>query len=171
MGKNFTFELQPKCYELLKACQLQQKPLTDTLEINIDDSPKIYCDIVAAPKFDDTGAILVFEDKTAHYRILEMRKDFIANASHELKTPITIIRGFAETLHDNPGLPEATINTITDKIVRNCNRMANLIKDLLTLADIEKIPESRLSECHILDVIKTCCDIVQKTCTRRPKSP
>lgn len=161
LGKNFTFELQPKCYELLKACQLQQKPLTDTLEINIDESPKIYCDIVAAPKFDDTGAILVFEDKTAHYRILEMRKDFIANASHELKTPITIIRGFAETLHDNPGLPEETINTITDKIVRNCKRMTSLIKDLLTLADIEKIPESRLSECRILDVIKTCLDMVQ----------
>lgn len=159
LGKAFTFELQPKCYELLKSCQQLQKPLTDTLEIQVE-GPKIYCDLVAAPKFDNTGAILVLEDKTAHYRILEMRKDFIANASHELKTPITIIRGFAETLQDNPGLPLEVITSITEKIVRNCNRMTNLIKDLLALADIEKLSESRLSECDIIHLLNTCREMI-----------
>jgi two-component system, OmpR family, phosphate regulon sensor histidine kinase PhoR len=90
-----------------------------------------------------------------------MRKDFIANASHELKTPITIIRGFAETLHDNPDLSEEITVDITEKIVKNCKRMTNLIKDFLTLADIEKLPESRLSECNIVDMITNCTEMIK----------
>ena len=116
----------------------------------------MYLDVVAAPKKDNAGAILVLQDKTAHYKIFEMRRDFIANASHELKTPITVIRGFAEALHDNPELPLQTQQEVTSKIVRNCNRMAALIKDLLTLADIENIPSSRLSNCNLADLSDRC---------------
>jgi two-component system, OmpR family, phosphate regulon sensor histidine kinase PhoR len=158
--QEFTSELQPKCYQLLRSCQQLKKPLTDTLEIQ-REGPKIYLDIVAAPKKGNTGAILVLQDKTSHYRLLEMRKDFIANASHELKTPITIIRGFAETLHDNPDLSEEIRVSITEKIVRNCKRMTNLIKDFLTLADIEKLPESRLSECDLVDMIINCTEMIK----------
>ena len=85
-----------------------------------------------------------------------MRRDFIANASHELKTPITVIRGFAEALHDNPGLPLETQREVTNKIVRSCNRMTALIKDLLTLADIENIPSSRLSHCSLTELSEQC---------------
>jgi len=159
INHEFTSELEPKCYQLLRSCQQLKKPLTDTLEIQ-QEGPKIYLDIVAAPKKGNTGAILVLQDKTSHYRILEMRKDFIANASHELKTPITIIRGFAETLHDNPDLPQETTVLITEKIVRNCKRMTNLIKDFLTLADIEKLPESRLSECNMIEMINYCREMI-----------
>lgn len=81
-----------------------------------------------------------------------MRKDFVANASHELKTPITIIRGFAEALHDNPDLPSDTYEQVTGKIVNNCEKMDVLIKDLLILTDIEHIPESRLMECDLVDI-------------------
>jgi two-component system, OmpR family, phosphate regulon sensor histidine kinase PhoR len=85
-----------------------------------------------------------------------MRRDFIANASHELKTPITVIRGFAEALHDNPELSKEVQEQVTGKIVRNCNRMTGLIKDLLTLADIENIPSSRLTECDLYDLSERC---------------
>lgn len=94
-----------KFCSLILNCQMQKKPLIDTLQIK-HESQKIFLDLVAAPKKENSGAILVFQDKTSHYKLLDMRKDFIANASHELKTPITIIRGFAETLHDNPDLPQ-----------------------------------------------------------------
>lgn len=147
------------CFNLLEQCHKEQKPLTDTFEFYVEGQKK-YIDIVAAPKKGNEGSVLVLQDKTAHYKILEMRRDFIANASHELKTPITIIRGFAEALHDNPNLPIQTQEEITTKIVRNCQRMTALIKDLLTLADIENIPSSRLSECNLFELCQQCTKMV-----------
>lgn len=160
VGKSFEELKQEKCRFLLRECQKEHKELVDTLEIQ-HDGPKIYLDLVAAPKRDGRGAILVLQDKTSHYRLLEMRKDFIANASHELKTPITIIRGFAETLHDNPMLPEPTMVEVTEKIVRNCQRMTHLIRDLMALSDIENLPESRLIDCDLEEIIHTCVEMVQ----------
>lgn len=158
--QNFTVTNQQKCHALLAACQRQKKPLTDTLTIKKDEKVT-HLDIVAAPKGQNSGAILVMQDKTSHYKLLEMRKDFVANASHELKTPITIIRGFAETLHDNPDLPKETVLLVTEKIVNNCQRMTNLIKDLLTLSDVENLPQSRLMECDLVDLIQNCCESLQ----------
>lgn len=159
VGKPFSITNQPKCNDLLKLCMEKEEAQTDDLIAKIDGR-KVYFDIVAAPKKPQSGAVLVIQDKSSHYRILEMRKDFIANASHELKTPITIIRGFAETLHDNPTLPEDTTVEITSKIVRNCKRMTNLIKDLLTLADIEHLSESRLTKCDLTHLIDNCSQML-----------
>jgi len=89
-------------------------------------------------------------------------KDFVANASHELKTPITIIRGFAETLHDHPELPIDTRIDVTEKIVKNCKRMTFLIKDLLTLSDVENIPDYKLIQCDLHDIILTCCNTLHE---------
>jgi two-component system phosphate regulon sensor histidine kinase PhoR len=146
---------------LLLNCQAQNKVLTDAVQIK-HDSQRLYLDLVAAPKKENSGAIVVLQDMTAHYKLLDMRKDFIANASHELKTPITIIRGFAETLHDNPDLPPETFKEVTSKIVRNCLRMNNLIKDLLTLTDVENLPASRLIHCDVHEIIKNCCESVKE---------
>ena len=133
---------------MLTRCQLEEKPIVESAQAQAK-GVTYYLEVVAAPKMDNTGAVLIMEDKSAHYRIIEMRKDFIANASHELKTPITIIRGFAETLHDNPELPLEMTQDITGKIVRNCERMATIVRDLLALADIENIPQSHLSAIEI----------------------
>jgi two-component system phosphate regulon sensor histidine kinase PhoR len=158
IGHHFSLTGQDKCLALLYKCQEERKPLNDTIELYLEGK-KFYLDIVAAPK-KENGAILVLQDKTAHYKIFEMRRDFIANASHELKTPITIIRGFAEALHDNPTLSVEVREDVTSKIVRNCKRMAALIKDLLTLADIENIPSSRLHECDINELVQKCCSML-----------
>jgi len=159
LGKKFSVLHQELCENLLQQCQQEKKPLNDTLEI-YREGKKLYLDIVSAPKKDNAGAILVLQDKTAHHKIFEMRRDFIANASHELKTPITIIRGFAEALHDNPDLPIEMQREVTSKIVRNCNRMAALIKDLLTLADIENIPSSRLSLFDLSQLTERCTSML-----------
>jgi|SRR5579862_1901823 len=139
--------LLEKSRQLLETCQSKMTILTDS--IFIAEGKKIYIDLIAAPKLQQNGAILVLQDKSSHYKVLEMGKDFVANASHELRTPITIIRGFAETLHDMPELPREMVSDITEKIVRNCQRMDNLVKNLLTLADLENIPESRFQECDL----------------------
>src|SRR5699024_11825702 len=62
----------------------------------------LYLEIVGAPIFNERnmlkGAVLVIYDITEFKHVEVMRKDFVANVSHELKTPITSIKGFAETL-------------------------------------------------------------------------
>ncbi len=155
VGQPFSKAKIPQCEHLLIDCQKKGIPLTDAINITVNGK-QLYFDVVASPKKDNTGALLVMQDKTEHHKIIEMRKDFIANASHELKTPITIIRGFAETMHDNPDLPRETMVEILNKIVRNSQRMSTLIKDLLTLADIENLPESRLVLCDIDNLTQKC---------------
>ncbi|MCB1111260.1 MAG: PAS domain-containing protein [Chlamydiales bacterium] len=164
VGKEVIVARQSKIYDLLEKCQEEGAPLSDTLTIKINGE-KLFLDVIAAPKMANTGAVLVMEDKTIHHRIHEMRKDFIANASHELKTPITIIRGFAETLHDNPTMPQDTMALVTGKIVNNCNRMTKLIRDLLTLADIEQLPESRILPCDLVDIVNNCAMVVRDAYT------
>lgn len=154
------FGLDSQCKEILIDCQAKQEVIVDTLEIH-KGAKKIYLDLVATPITGDRGAVLVMQDTSVQHRVLEMRKDFIANASHELKTPITIIRGFAETLHDNYGLPETTYHDITRRIVASCNRMTHLVKDLLVLADIENLPYTSLTECDLVEIIQRCIQVTQ----------
>lgn len=146
------------CYSLLKACQEKANVLTDS--ISMGEAKKIYLDLIAAPKAQRNGAIIVLQDKSSHHRVLEMGKDFVANASHELRTPITIIKGFAETLQDLPELPRDMVVDITEKIVRNCQRMDTLVKNLLTLADLENLPDSRFQECDLISLCETCRQVV-----------
>jgi two-component system phosphate regulon sensor histidine kinase PhoR len=161
IGQPFASVQHKQCLELLVKCQAERRPLTDTLIIKRESESKIHLDLVAAPKKESDGAVLVMENKSEHYRLIEMRKNFVANASHELKTPITIIRGFAETLQDNPNLPVETCNHIMGKIVNNCKRMATLIKNLLTLTDVEHMNQSRMLDCNLSILMNNCCQTLR----------
>jgi two-component system phosphate regulon sensor histidine kinase PhoR len=69
------------------------------------------------------GAVMVFLDVSALRRLEDVRRDFVANASHELKTPLTAIRGFAETLLD-PELPPPLRQQFTETVKANAARPA-----------------------------------------------
>lgn len=82
------------------------------------------------------GALLVLHDVTELRRLEMVRRDFVANVSHELKTPLTSISGYAETLtHDQPD-PETTQRFLS-VILSNARRMQRLVDDLLDLSRIE----------------------------------
>lgn len=82
------------------------------------------------------GAVAVFRDVTEVRRIEAGRRDFVANASHELKTPLTAICGFAERLADAE-LPDANAKHAVEAIVGNAKRLGALVEDLLELSRIE----------------------------------
>jgi two-component system, OmpR family, phosphate regulon sensor histidine kinase PhoR len=84
------------------------------------------------------GAVIVFHNITEIKKLEEMRKDFVANVSHELKTPITSIKGFAETLLEGAKNDETTLTQFLQIIHKESTRMQNLIQDLLELSKIEK---------------------------------
>jgi signal transduction histidine kinase len=94
--------------------------------------------------------------RKSEYKVIEMGKDFVANASHELRTPITIIRGFAETLQDLPEISQEMLAEITEKIVRTCIRLDKLVKSLLTLADIENLSKERMQEVNLVMLAENC---------------
>ncbi|MCH9626858.1 MAG: Adaptive-response sensory-kinase SasA [Chlamydiales bacterium] len=150
VGQNFSEANQPSCSTLILEAQKKGQPVV--LVIKPERKQKRYLDAVAVPR-GKGGAILVLQDKTSLHKVIELGRDFIANASHELKTPITIIRGFAETLHDHPELTREVYGEITQKIVSNCQRMDTLVKNLLTLAAVDEgLPRSRLQECDLFDI-------------------
>lgn len=74
------------------------------------------------------------EEKT---KIDEMRKEFIANVSHELKTPIALIQGYAEGLQEGMGEDKESRDYYCDVIVDEANKMNKMVKQLLTLSSLE----------------------------------
>jgi len=92
------------------------------------------------PLFDPKGlkgAILVFLDVTPLRKLEDARREFVANVSHELKTPLTSILGYAETLQKGTLRDSETTHRFLKKIERNANQLQNLIEDLLRLSEIE----------------------------------
>ncbi|MBN4067107.1 ATP-binding protein [Simkania negevensis] len=158
-NKPFSNVNQSECHQLLEISQKENSVVAD--EFILDGPRDIFVHTIAIPQNSNMGAILILQDKTKQHRVEKMGSDFVANASHELKTPITIIRGFAETLHDHPDLPRATSLDITQKIVSNCERMTKLIKNLLTLSDTEELPASRLVEVNIRELAQRCFHTIQ----------
>jgi signal transduction histidine kinase len=152
-------ELMKKAIDLLLRCQREKTIVTDSFSFG--EERTIFIDLVAAPKDWGKGAIIVLQDKTQRYRVVSMGKDFIANASHELRTPITIIKGYAETLHDFSDLPKERYSEITDKITCNCERMETLIRSLLTLTDIENMPDYRCVETELTTLLTNCRHILR----------
>ena len=92
--------------------------------------------LVNARPLENEGAVLVLHDLTELRRLETVRRDFVANVSHELKTPLTSISGYAETLlTDTPDV--ATGREFLKIILSNAHRMQRLVDDLLDLSRIE----------------------------------
>ncbi|MFQ5415520.1 MAG: ATP-binding protein [Myxococcota bacterium] len=83
------------------------------------------------------GTVAVFHDITEVARLEAVRRDFVANASHELRTPVTAIRGFSETLQGSAPMSDVERDSCIDVINRHAIRLGNLVSDLLALSMIE----------------------------------
>jgi two-component system phosphate regulon sensor histidine kinase PhoR len=94
-----------------------------------------------APLRDGTGApagaVVVLHDVTQLHRLEAVRRDFVANVSHELKTPITALRGMLETILDDPEMPEPTRRKFLGRMEGQALRLSAIVSDLLTLSRLE----------------------------------
>jgi len=109
------------------------------------------------------GSVLVLNDVTRLKRLETVRSDFVANVSHELKTPITSIKGFLETLADGAVDDPPTARRFLAIALRQADRLNAIIEDLLSLSRIEQdarsgqLPRSRESVTEILHGAAEVC--------------
>lgn len=101
------------------------------------------------------GAVIGVEDQSRLKRLESMRRDFVANVSHELKTPLAAISGFVETMLDDPAMPDSVRNRFLERARQQAGRLATLVSDLLTLSRLDDDPGMRGSDpCDLVAVLK-----------------
>lgn len=102
------------------------------------------------------GLITVLQDYTEEQKLDNMRKEFVANVSHELKTPLTSIKSYAETLLDGALEDEETARNFLQVIYSESNRMDRLVKDLLLLSKHDsgiKLNLTRISPINLINSV------------------
>jgi two-component system phosphate regulon sensor histidine kinase PhoR len=90
--------------------------------------------------YGDGQQLLLVSDVSRQMRLEAMRKDFVANASHELRSPLTVISGYLETLSQDPALDRDLQGPVTE-MRRQAERMTAIIRDLLELSRLEETDE------------------------------
>jgi len=101
-----------------------------------------------------SGYLLVVRDVTRFTRLERMRRDFVSNVSHELKTPLTVIKGYLETILDNQLVSDRGVRAV-EQAFKQADRMATLIQDLLLLSQLETTkPEHELLPVRFADLIE-----------------
>ncbi len=127
--------------------------------IQVDDN---YVNVFFAPFKNDTerpdGVIAVIQDITEHVKLDNMQKELVADVSHELKTPITSIMGYADTLLEGE-YDKETQDKFLNVIATEARRMARLVTDLLTLSRYDNNKQSVNKESFDLgELVKKCQD-------------
>jgi len=134
-----------------------QKFINSTLESEQPTEGDMYLPISGTPGWADffqlhgvslsdnqgrkSGAVIVLNDMTRIHRLENIRRDFVANVSHELKTPVTSIMGFVETLLEGAISDPQKAKRFLTIIARHSDRLNAIIDDLLSLSSLEEKSE------------------------------
>lgn len=162
---------QEKIHQAVQDVFLYEETLKDSVTLKKGDYT-FYLEIVAVPFFNETkgirGFVFVFHDITELKQVEKIRKDFVANVSHELKTPITSIKGFAETMLDDDQIDPATLNQFLTIIYNESDRLQILIQDLLELTNLEREEfDLELKQVNLSSLIEGTVLVVQDQAVKK----
>jgi two-component system phosphate regulon sensor histidine kinase PhoR len=144
-----------------------KKTLTPGMtNFRIDFPEEKYLSVRVSPLFykerELSGFVAVFHDITQIEKLEQVRKDFVANVSHELKTPITAIKGFADTLLEGAVDDKENALRFIQTIKSNSERINSLVDDLMTISKIElgviKVEKSLID---VTEVFETVSELFQ----------
>lgn len=148
--------------QAFRQCQQQQTSVEQAIQLDGYTFSRHYrLHVTLLKQSHRADAILVLQDITAVQRIDKMRADFVANASHELKTPITAIRGFAETLIEDDTIDHAIQQRFMRKIHGQSIRLSALVSDLLALSRLESNDEAYNTQVDLQRVVQRVCANLQ----------
>ena len=126
----------------------RSKAFRETVEMVLDgkhretllDLGGLSCQLIANPVFDGEkkkGAVLLLIDSTEKIQLEQLRREFTANVSHELKTPLTSISGFAEIMRDGMVKPE-DMKKFADRIFQEAQRLITLVSDVIKISQLDE---------------------------------
>jgi len=135
----------------------------DELYLSVTASPVELSTVTFATKENRRGIIITFYDITRLKRLEQVRRDFVANVAHEIKTPITAIKGFAETLLDGAINDRESAIRFLEIIKKHSERLNSLVSDLLTLSAIEQGEiKLEMAEVNISELIDSLFALIEK---------
>lgn len=155
--KSYVEFIDVKIQKLIVDAFKVEKPIYDQVELTIDQVHQKYFDTACVPILSKTkknlyGMVIVMHDITNLKKLENLRREFVANVSHELKTPITSIKGFAETLLDGAKNDEQALNDFLQIISKESDRIETLVFDLLDLSHVEQQSEIETEYISLSDI-------------------
>ncbi|MBJ8278933.1 HAMP domain-containing protein [Staphylococcus pseudintermedius] len=165
-NQDYARYLHPTIKQLVVEGFRTEKAMYKQVEISINHIHQKFFDTSCVPILSRTkkslqGMVIVLHDITQLKKLENLRSEFVANVSHELKTPITSMKGFTETLIDGAKNDEASLDLFLNIILKESNRIQSLVEDLL---DLSKIEQNTTLEKHLIDlsdVSKSSFSVIQ----------
>ncbi|MFO7990583.1 MAG: ATP-binding protein [Thermodesulfobacteriota bacterium] len=149
------YELQTFIHTALST----HEPVEDDIRIHQDKEQifNVHSSALWDSRDHRIGTLIIFHDITRIRRLEKMHKDFAANVSHELKTPLTTLKGFIETLQAMPDSTSEDRPGFLRILEKNVNRMIDLVNDLLALSHLERLEGTgvRFDETRLSDLIQS----------------
>ncbi|MCI2774612.1 ATP-binding protein [Staphylococcus petrasii] len=165
-SKDYTSYLDEKIQHLILEAFRTEQPLYDQIQLYINDVHEKYFDVSCIPILSKSkkrlqGLVVVMHDITNLKKLENLRREFVANVSHELKTPITSINGFAETLIEGAKNDEQSLEMFLNIILKESNRIESLVMDLLDLSHIEQQTELETTYVNLSELACNTIDNLQ----------
>ena len=146
-------------------------PTADELTLRLspgNSNDDLFLQVQASPIRETdgrhAGAVVVMQDVTRLRRLEKVRRDFVANVSHEIKTPISAITAAVETLIHDPDMPPAPRANFTGMIARQAERLDAIVEDLLSLTRLEqegRVAATNLEPHPVRPSIAAACETCQ----------
>ena len=144
--------------DLVRAVRRDGTIRTTRLEI-VDEREEIRHLAARVARLDDDLILLLVEDRTSETRVEAMRRDFVANVSHELKTPVGALTVLAEAVEDARDDPEA-VQRFSQRMVVETNRLSHLVQQIIDLSRVQD--DDVVAEALPIDVDQLVADALDR---------
>lgn len=174
LGTNFYGQLKRDYNEVIKSSDIvtlveqaysRGKTVNDEITIYYPDERIIDVNVVPIPSktSSDLNVIILLYDITEIRRLEKVRTDFVANASHELRTPITALKGFSETLLDGAMEDQEVLTEFLQIINKEAERLDTIVEDILQLSRLEqKVSQVNAQSVRLKDSVEDVFQILQQ---------
>ncbi|MEO8315673.1 MAG: phosphate regulon sensor histidine kinase PhoR [Pseudomonadota bacterium] len=145
---------------------LEQADFREPMVISRGEAPRLHLSLQVVP-YSGTQRLMLVRDVSHQVALESMRQDFVANASHELRSPLTVMTGYLETLLQDEQL-DTVLRGPLSEMQRQTQRMNRIVNDLLDLSRLEAV--SAEAEGESVDVVAMCA-MFRKDVLARPAHP